>query len=98
WQMERDQLVKQTEIKVTDEELHQTAVQAARFQFAQYGINNIPDQYLENYAKDMLTKEEQRANLMERAIETKLSSALKNVVKLNRKSVTLEEFNKLFEK
>ena len=46
----------------------------------------------------MLTKEEQRANLMERAIETKLSSALKNVVKLNRKSVTLEEFNKLFEK
>ena len=96
--MERDQLVKQTEIKVTDEELHQTAVQAARFQFAQYGINNIPDQYLENYAKDMLTKEEQRANLMERAIETKLSSALKNVVKLNRKSVTLEEFNKLFEK
>ena len=98
WQMERDQLVKQNEIKVTDEELHQTAIQAARFQFVQYGINNIPDQYLESYAKNMLEKEEQRTSLVERALETKLSSVLKNVVKLNRKSVTLEEFNKLFEK
>ena len=58
-------------------------------------MTNIPDEYLENYANDMLKKEENVQGLVDRAIDNKLMSALKKVVKLNKKSVTLDEFNQL---
>ena len=73
------------------------AVEATRAQFAQYGMMNIPDELLENYSKEMLKKRETVDGLVNRAIETKLSAAIKEVVKLKKKKVTVDEFNKLFE-
>ena len=67
----------------------------ARAQFAQYGMNNVPDEYLENYAAEMLKKRETVDNLVERAVDRKLTEALKNVVKLNKKTVSLDDFNKM---
>ena len=71
------------------------AREAARAQFAQYGMSNIPDEYLDNYAQDMLKKEENVQGFVDRAIDQKLISVMKNVVKLNEKTVTLDEFNEL---
>ena len=71
------------------------AVEAARAQFAQYGMNNVPDEYLQNYADEMLKKRENVDGLVDRAIDRKLTEALKNTVKLDVKSVTLDEFNKM---
>jgi len=71
------------------------AIATARAQFAQYGMSNVPDEYLENYANDMMKKEESIQGLVDRAIDNKLMAALKNVVKLNEKSVTIDEFNEL---
>ena len=82
-------------IKIDDAEVKAAAIASARAQFAQYGMTNIPDEYLENYANDMLKKEENVQGLVDRAIDNKLMSALKKVVKLNKKSVTLDEFNQL---
>ncbi len=98
WHLMRNKLIEQTSVKVEPQELQATAQQAARFQFAQYGMSNIPDEYLAQYAAKMLEDENQRRSLIDRAIDTKLSAALKNVVKLDHKQVSLEEFNKLFEK
>ena len=81
WHLIKEQLVKANEIKVTDDDVKAAAIEATRFQFAQYGMNNIPDEYLEQYAAEMMKK----------------TGALKNVVKLNHKSVTAEDFGKLFE-
>ena len=94
----RNKLIKQTGIKVEPQELQAAATQSARFQFAQYGMTNIPEEYLKQYADKMLQDENQRRNLIEQAIDTKLSAALKNVVTLTHKQVSLEDFNKLFEK
>ena len=58
---------------------------------------NIPDELLDNYSKEMLKKRETVDGLVNRAIETKLSAAIKGVVKLKNKKVTVDEFNKLFE-
>lgn len=98
WHLMRQKLIEQTGVKVEAQELQATAQKAARFQFAQYGMSNIPDEYLAQYAEKMLQDENQRRSLIERAIDTKLSAALKNVVKLEHKQVSLDEFNKLFEK
>ena len=97
WQLIRDSIAKAEEIHVGDEDLKKQAYAAARFQFAQYGINNIPDEYMQNYAEQMLKDEKQISGLVERAIDDKLIVALKAKVKLNKKTITAEDFGKLFE-
>lgn len=97
WSLIKDQLAKANKIKVNDKDVKEAAIQAARFQFAQYGMNNIPDEYLENYAQEMLKHQEQVNSLIERCVDQKLSEALKSVVKLNHKSISQEDFAKMFE-
>ena len=85
----------QSGIKVADEDVKETAKEAARQQFAQYGMNNVPDEYLENYADDMLKKRENIDGLLDRTIDRKLTQALKGMVKMQTKEVSLDDFNKL---
>jgi len=95
WHLIKEKLVEALGIKVEDDDLKQVAKGAARAQFAQYGMSNVPDEYLENYATEMLKKRENVNGLVDRAIDLKLTAALKQVVKINKKSVTMEEFQKL---
>ncbi|MBO5539247.1 MAG: trigger factor [Prevotella sp.] len=95
WHLMKEQLVAANEIKIDDAEIMQAAKGMAATQFAQYGMNNVPEEYLENYAKEMLKKDDSRQGIVDRAIDVKLTAALKSVVKLNEKSVSLDEFNKL---
>lgn len=97
WHLIKEQLVAANNIKVEDADVKEAAKEAARAQFAQYGMNNVPDEYLENYAQDMLKKKEYVDNLVDRSIDRKLTEVLKNVVKLNPKEATLDEFNKMME-
>ena len=97
WHLIKEQLVEATGIKVEDADLKAIAIDAVRQQFAQYGMSNIPDDVLENYAEEQLKKRENVDNYVNRAIDVKLTQALKGVVKLNRKEVTLDEFRKLME-
>lgn len=96
WHLAKEQLVAKHEIKIDDKEVKDAAIAQARAQFAQYGMTDIPMEYLENYANDLLKKEENLQGFVDRAIDSKLIAVLKNVVKLNQKSVSLDEFNKLF--
>ena len=97
WHLIKEQLVKANEIKVDDKEVKATAIQVTRFQFAQYGITNIPEEYLEQYAAEMLKKKEQVNGLIERCIDNKLIVALKEVVTLEHKNISVEDFGKLFD-
>ena len=95
WHLIKEQLVSANNIKVEESDLKAVAKEAIRAQFAQYGMSNVPDDVLENYAGEQLKKRENIDNFVDRAIDQKLTETLKNVVKLNQKEVTLEEFNKL---
>ena len=97
WHLIKEQLVNAANIKVEDADLKQVAKGAVRQQFAQYGMNNVPDDVVENYAEEQLKKRENIEGLVERAIDLKLMQALKQVVKLNTKKVTFEDFNKTIE-
>ena len=97
WHLIKEQLVAATEIKVEDADLKAVAKDAIRAQFAQYGMTNIPEDVLDNYAEEQLKKRENVENFVERAIDVKLTQALKGVVKLNEKEVTLDEFNKMMQ-
>ena len=97
WHMIKEQLVAAQEIKVEDADLKNVAKEAARAQFAQYGMSNVPDEYLDNYAAEMLKKRENVDGLVDRAVDVKLTAALKNVVKLEEKDITLEDFQKMLQ-
>ncbi len=96
WHLIKEQLVKANDVKIDDNDLKETAKQATRFQFAQYGMANIPEEYIEQYAAEMLKNREQVNGLLERCIENKLIAVLKNVVTLDHKNISVEDFGKLF--
>jgi trigger factor len=93
----KEQLIKDNEIKIEDEDLLECAKQVARSQFAQYGMPTIPDQLLENYVQEMLKKEETVRSLVDKVLETKLIQTLKEQVTLETQEITVEDFQKLLE-
>ena len=97
WHLIKEKLVKANDIKVEQEDITNMAKEATRAQFAQYGMLTVPDEVVENYSKEMLKKKESVEGLVNRVIESKLSAALKSQVTLEHKTVSLEEFNKMFE-
>jgi len=97
WHLIKEQLVAAQNIKVEDDDLKAVAKEAARAQFAQYGMSNVPEEYLDNYAAEMLKKRENVDGLVDRAVDVKLTAALKDVVKLNEKDITLEDFQKMLQ-
>jgi trigger factor len=97
WHLIKEQIVAANNIKVEDDDVKRVAKEAVRAQFAQYGMSNVPDDVLENYATEQLKKRENIDSYVDRAVDLKLTQTLKNVVKLNEKSVSLDEFNKMME-
>ena len=97
WHLVKEQLVEKAGIKLEENDLLNQAKENVRAQFAQYGMTNVPEDMLTNYATEMLKKKESIEGLVNRAIETRLAAALKQEVTLDSKNVSLEEFNKMFE-
>ena len=97
WHLIKEQLLAAQGIKVEDEDVKQVAKESARSQFAQYGMSNVPDEYLDNYAQEMMKKRENVEGLVDRAVDLKLTAALKGLVKLDKKSISLEDFQKMLQ-
>ena len=98
WQLIKNNLIKENEMKVSEDEVRQEAKNFARMQFVQYGITNIPDEHLEKYTSDILNKEDEKSRIYEKLYEDKVLNFIKENIKVDKKEVTSEEFNKLFEK
>ncbi len=97
WQLIRNELIKDNELKIENEDVVEFAKKSARMQFMQYGLNSVPDDYITNYVNDMLQKEEQQRTYTEGAINDKVMAFIKEAIKLEPKEVSREEFNALFE-
>lgn len=93
----KEALVKENNLKVEDADIENFAKRVAKAQFAQYGMLSVPEDVLSNYAKDMLKNKQTLQNIIDRAVEEKLAEWLKGQVELDIKTMTVEEFNKLFE-
>ncbi|MDY5651722.1 MAG: trigger factor [Paludibacteraceae bacterium] len=96
WQLAKDQLMKEYKIDVQKEEVEAFAKRIAKMQFMQYGLMNVEDEHLTSYAQEMLKNENQLRSIVERVVEDKLFEALKGVAKIEAKTVSQEDFDKLF--
>jgi len=94
---EFDKIARESEIKITEEELKKEAENITRQQFRQYGLFYATDEQVSNYAVETLKREEDAKRIADKILEEKVILALKEIVKLETKTVTTEDFNKLFE-
>ncbi|MDR1699223.1 MAG: trigger factor [Prevotellaceae bacterium] len=92
-----DKFAKDNNLKIEQEDITAQAKKVAAAQFAQYGMLSVPDDVLDNYAQDMLKKQDTARNLAMRAMEEKTFAVIKEQVTLDVKKVSIDEFNKLFE-
>jgi len=97
WQLIRNKVARENDIKITEEELLAEAATITRYQFQQYGLFYATDEQISNYAKETLKREEDAKRIAEKILEEKVILIMKELVKLESKSVTADEFNKLFE-
>jgi trigger factor len=97
WQLIRNKVAHENEVKISDEELQREAENITRYQFQQYGLFYATDDQISNYAKETLKKEDDAKRIADKILEEKVILLLKELVKLENKSITVEEFNKLFE-
>lgn len=93
----KEQIAKDNDIKIENDDMKTIALQATRAQFAQYGMMNLPDEMLENYANDMLKNKDNARNLLDRAMENKIIEVLKSKLGVEEKTISLDEFRKFFE-
>lgn len=93
----KEQLAKDNELNIEEADVRAVAMQAARVQFAQYGMVGMPDDVIGNYANEMLKNKETSRNLVDKAMEDKIAACLKSLVALNEKEISLDEFKKFFE-
>ncbi len=94
WHLIKEQLVRKYEIKIDDADVLGAAKEATRDQFAQYGMANVPEDLLENYAKEMLKQDRTREALVNRAVDVKLIAAVKTEISLKNEKISVEDFNK----
>lgn len=95
WHLAKNRLLEQCEIKIEDADVKEVAKDMTRMQFIQYGMSNIPEEYIEQYAEEMLKKPEQVDQFVNQAADRKLMKAMKEVVALDEKEISFEDFQKL---
>ncbi len=99
WQLIKNKVIKENNIKVSEEEILQYVKQYARMQFIQYyGITNVSEEDLNKYANELLKKDGEKKQFFERKYEDKVIEFIRNTAKIENKLVSLEKFNKLLEK
>ena len=97
WQLIRNKVAREGEVRISEEELLAEAANITRYQFQQYGLFYASEEQITSYARETLKREEDAKRIADKILEEKVILLMKDMVKLESKSVTVEEFNKLFE-
>ncbi len=95
WQMVRNYLMNKYNVKIEEADLLASAKGFAAYQFAMYGMNNVPEEQLEAFAKNILSQEEQGRRILDQVENEKIFAAVREVVSLKKKKISVEKFREL---
>jgi len=98
WQLIKNRIAKENEVRITDDEILAEAMAFTRSQFSQYGLYYATDEQITSFAREMLRKEDESRRIAEKVLDTRVLEIVIDNLKVEEKKVTIEEFNKLFEK
>ena len=97
WQLIKERIAAVAEVKIEEADVTNHAKAIARQQFAQYGMTNVEDDMLADYAKRILEDKNSRSRIIEEAGDMKLFEVIKQSAKIEAKSVSIEEFKTIAE-
>ncbi len=97
WQLIKDSIAKEGEVKVTPEEAEDFAKNIALAQYQQYGIYDVPEEQLESFAKMMLEKPEENERIYKKLHEDKVIAIVKEKVTIEEEEISQEEFTKMMQ-
>ena len=95
WQMVRSYLMNKYNVKIEEADLLASAKGFAAYQFAMYGMNNVPEEQLEAFAKNILAQEEQGRRILDQVENEKTFAAVREVVTLKKKKISVDKFREL---
>ncbi|MBQ7042220.1 MAG: trigger factor [Muribaculaceae bacterium] len=98
WQLIKERIAAAAEIKIEEADVMAHAKALAANQFAQYGMTNMDDDTLTDYAKRILADKNYRPRIIEEVGDIKLFDAIKEKVTLDVKEISLEEFKEIASK
>ena len=91
WQMISRKIFADQKMNITKEDLKKVAREMTATQFAMYGLNQVPEQTLDQYAEQMLNNEKEANRVFEKCEEDKVLDYVKGVIEADIKEVTREE-------
>jgi trigger factor len=95
WQMIRQYFVKEQKLETKREELVAQAKNIAAYQFAMYGLPNVPEEQLNQYADSLLSNEKEGRRIFDKVEEDKVIGYVRSVVKLDKKSVSVDKLREM---
>ena len=95
WQMVRSYLMQKYNVQIEEADLLASAKGFAAYQFAMYGMNSVPEEQLEAFAKNILSQEEQGRRILDQVENEKTFAAVREVVSLKKKKISVEKFREL---
>ena len=95
WEIIENKAAEKLEVKVTEEDVKAFAHSLAIQQLQSYGIAHMADQMADYLAENILKDKNQRQQIVRQAFNGKLINTIHNTVKLNEKTISLEEFRAL---
>lgn len=98
WQLIKNRIAKENDVRITDDEILAEAMAFTRSQFSQYGLYYATDEQITSFAREMLRKEDESRRIAEKVLDTRVLDIVIDKLKVEEKTVSIEEFNKLFEK
>ena len=95
WQLVSEYMMKKLDLKIDRNDLSEAAHGYVAYQYAMYGMGNVPSNFIDEAAQKMLTDRQQVERLSEQVAEQKIIAAVKDIISFDKKSITVEKFREL---
>ena len=95
WQLTRGYLMEKLGLKVEAKDIQEAAESYVAYQYAMYGMGNVPEDMIKSSAKNVLEDENQRRRLEEQVEDNKTIGALREKVSLQTKKISEDKFRAL---
>ncbi|MEG0517776.1 MAG: trigger factor [Bacteroidales bacterium] len=95
WQMIRQYIMREQKLEIKRDDLLESAKRLAKYQFAMYGLNDVAEAQLNQYAESILTNEKEGRRIYEKTEEDLVMAYIKSVITLTNKEISIEDLQKM---
>ena len=95
WQLVRGKLMEKFGFKVEHEDIYEAAKAYVSYQYAMYGIGNVPEDMITEAVANIMKDRRQLERLSEQVEDNKVLGKIKETVKFKEKKISSEKFREL---